>query len=93
MIVVYSVLAGLVWGAIFGLIGALITKKIASGDERKIGAMSMLRLLIDAAALAAVYFTRDLLPLRFEVTLVTTAIALSLIGIIAAFRVAASMKK
>lgn len=93
MIIVYSLLAGLVWGVLIGLIGAVITKKMASGDQRKIASLSMIRMLIDVAALAAVYFTRDLLPLRFEYTLIAAAIALSLIGIVAAFRVAASLKK
>ncbi len=92
MIIVWSVLAGLAWGALFGLISAVITKKIAAGGGKKIPVLSMLRLLVDFAALAAVYFTRDLLPLRFEYTLIAAAVALSLIGIVAAFRTAASMK-
>ena len=92
MIIALSILAGLAWGALFGLSSALISKKIASGDGKKIPALGMIRMLIDVAALAAVYFTRDLLPLRFEVTLVSAAIALSLVGIVAAFRTAASMK-
>ena len=92
MIVVWSILAGFAWGAIFGLAGAMITKKIASGDEKKIASLSMSRMMIDLAALAAIYFARNLLPLRFEVTLITAAITLSLFGIIAAFRIAASLK-
>ncbi|MBR0040811.1 MAG: hypothetical protein IJP64_05470 [Oscillospiraceae bacterium] len=93
MIIVLSVLAGLAWGALFGLISAGITKKIAAGDARKIASLSMIRMLIDAAALAVVYFTRNLLPLRFEATLIAAAAALSIIGIAAAFRTAAAMKK
>ena len=92
MIVVYSVLAGLVWGGLFGLINALIMKKAASGNERLLGAVSLVRTLIDAVALAVVYFTRNLLPLRFEITLISAAIAMSLIGIVSAFRTARSMK-
>ena len=93
MIIFLSILAGLAWGALFGLISAVVTKKIASGDGRLVGALSGVRLLVDLAALAAVYFTRELLPLRFEYTLIATAIALSLVSIVAAFRTAASMKK
>ncbi len=93
MIIALSILAGLLWGALFGLIGAAITKKIAAGDGRKAASLSMLRMLIDAAALAAVFFARGLLPLRYEYTLIATAVSLSLIGIVAAFRIAASMKK
>lgn len=93
MTIVLSVIAGLVWGSLFGLIGALITKKMVSGSDRMISSMSLVRTLLDVVALAAVYFTRNLLPLRFEVTLIATAVALSLIGIIAAFRTAAALKK
>ena len=93
MITVWSVAAGLVWGTLFGLIGARVTKKMANGSEREISSMSLVRTVMDVIALAAVYFTRNLLPLRFEVTLVSTAVALTLIGIVAAFSIAAQMKK
>ena len=93
MITVWSVAAGLVWGTLFGLIGARVTKKMAKGSVREISSMSLVRTVMDVIALAAVYFTRNLLPLRFEVTLVSTAVALTLIGIVAAFRIAAQMKK
>ena len=92
MITLWSVAAGLVWGTLFGLIGARVTKKMASGSEREISSMSLVRTVMDVIALAAVYFTRNLLPLRFEVTLVSTAVALTLIGIVAAFRIARSLK-
>ena len=93
MITLWSVAAGLVWGTLFGLIGARVTKKMTSGSEREISSMSLVRTVMDVIALAAVFFTRSLLPLRFEVTLVSTAVALTLIGIVAAFRIAAQMKK
>ena len=87
-----SVLVGLVWGGLFGLLNAVITKKLSSGDERQLSSMSLIRTLLDVAALAAVYFTRNLLPLRFEYTLIATAVALSLIGIVVAFQVSKSMR-
>ena len=89
---VWSIVVGLVWGGLFGLLSALVTKKIAAGDTNKVAALGMLRMLIDLAALSAVYFTRRLLPLRFEYTLIATAVALSLVSIVAAFRTAAKMK-
>ncbi len=88
-----SVVAGLVWGGIFAVINALITKKMISGGDRQISSMSLIRTLIDAFALAVVYFTRNLLPLRFEVTLISAAAAMSIVGIVVAFRTAASMKQ
>lgn len=92
MTIVLSVLAGLVWGGLFGLLNARITKKIASGDQKQLAVLSLVRTLVDVAALAAVYFARDLLPLRFEIVLIATAVALSLIGIAAAFRTARTMR-
>ena len=53
MIIVFSILAGIVWGGLFGLLNILITKKVAAGDEKKIPALSMIRTLADVAALAA----------------------------------------
>ena len=90
---VLSVIAGLVWGGIFALIIAFLTKKMISGGDRKVSSLSLIRTLIDAFALAVVYFTRNLLPLRFEVTLISAAVAMSVIGIIVAFRTAASMRE
>lgn len=92
MQIVYSVLAGLVWGGAVGLVNLLVTKKVISSSPEKISAVSLLRTLIDVAALAAVYFTRRLLPLRFEATLIATAVTLSLVSILLSFRLAASMK-
>ena len=91
-IILLSILAGLLWGALAGLANTLVTKKMAGGSARLLGAMSMVRTLIDVAALAAVYFTRDLLPLRFEIVLIATAVSLSLFMIVASFRLSASMK-
>ena len=90
--VVFSILAGLVWGALAGSVNALVTKKMAGGDTRMLGAMRLVRTAIDVAALAAVYFTRNLLPLRFEIVLIATAVSLSLMMIVASFRLSASMK-
>lgn len=45
-------------------------------------AASLLRMLVNIAALAAVYFTRKLLPLPFYGTIIGTAVGLSLVGIL-----------
>lgn len=87
-----SVLAGLLWGGLCGLVNMLLTKKMASGSTQQISSLGIIRTAVDLVALAAVYFTRGLLPLRFEYTLIATAVALSLVGIISAFRLSASMK-
>lgn len=88
-----SILVGLVWGAVFGLINAAVTRKLASGNEQQLSSMSLIRTLIDVVALAAVYFTRNLLPLQFQYTLIATAVSLSVIGIVVAFQVSKTMRK
>ena len=93
MSIVLSVLAGLLWGGLFGLVNTLLTKKAVSGSAQQISSVGILRTAVDLIALAAVYFTRNLLPLRFEYTLIATAVALSLVGILSAFRLSASMRK
>ena len=93
MTVALSVVAGLVWGAAFGLLNAFITKKLISGGEKQLASLGLIRTLIDVFALAVVFLTRNLVPLRFEATLISAAVAMSLIGIIVAFRTAASMKQ
>ena len=93
MQILFSVLAGLAWGGAVGLVNLLIAKKIAKKKPEQLGAMSLLRTFIDVAALAAVYFTRELLPLRFEITLIATAVTLSLVTILLSFRLAAKMKE
>ena len=86
-----SVLAGLLWGGLCGLVNMLLTKKMASGSAQQISSLGVIRTAVDLVALAAVYFTRSLLPLRFEYTLIRSAVALRLVGIISAFRLSASM--
>ena len=92
-IVIFSVLAGLIWGGLVGLANMLVTRKMMRGGANMLTAMSLVRTFVDVAALAAVYFTRDLLPLRFEVVLITTAVVLSLVTIVVSFRLSASLKK
>lgn len=92
MQIALSILAGLLWGGAAGLVNLLITKKMLKGPAERLTAMGLLRAFIDVAALAAVYFTRKLLPLRFEITLIATAVTLSLVTILLSFRLAASMK-
>ena len=54
MQILFSVLAGLVWGGAVGLVNVLVTKKLMMGSANQVGAMSLLRTFLDVAALAAV---------------------------------------
>ena len=88
-----SAAAGLVWGVAVAFLNAFITKKMASRGDRALAAGGLIRTLVDAAALAAVFLLRNVIPLRYEVVLIATAIALSLVSIVLSYRLAASMKK
>ena len=74
-------------GFIFGSLVAFGNVRIFRTGVRKnsvnavIGA-SMLRMLVNIAALPVVYFTRNLLPLPFYGTIIGTAVGLSLMGIL-----------
>lgn len=87
MKLVFGILAGLVWGGLCGLLNTGILKKsIEKNENQALMAGNLLRLLVDAAALGAVFLLRKVLPFSFEGALVGTAIALSLVTIAFAFR-------
>ncbi len=82
-----GVLVGLVWGALAGLLNAFINQKLlARGSTNALMAGNLLRLIVDFAAMAAVYLLRNLLPFSWEAVLIGTAVALSLVTIVFAFR-------
>lgn len=87
MQMLFGILAGLVWGALCGLLNVGILKRsIGKNENSALMAGNLLRLLVDAAALGAVFLLRGLLPFSFEAALVGTAIALSLVTLVFAFR-------
>ena len=78
---------GLVWGALWGVVNMVIMKKAVARNETKaVLAANLGRMAIDVAALAAVFLLRGLLPFSWEAMLVTTALALSAVSIVFAFR-------
>ena len=80
-------LAGLAWGAVCGVLNILILKKaIAKNNNNAIMAANMGRMAVDLAALGAVFLLRGLLPFSYEAMLVGTAVALSVVTLIYAYR-------
>lgn len=74
---------GFVFGALVSFANAQITRhSVRKNSANAIMAASILRMLVNIAALAVVYFTRNLLPLPFYGTIVGTAVGLSLVGIL-----------
>lgn len=78
---------GLIWGAAIGLLNYQITKASLKKDKTAalMGA-NMLRSLIDLLALGLVFLLRKVLPFSFEATLVATAVGLSIMTIVLAYK-------
>lgn len=73
---------GFALGALVAFANMCITRRaVRKNSTNAMMAASMLRMLLNIAALAAVYFTRNLLPLPFYGTIIGTALGLSLVGI------------
>ncbi len=82
-----GVLAGLVWGGLIGLVNTLIMKKgLKKNDSNLVMAANLGRMALDLAALGLVFLLRGLLPFPYEAMLIGTAVALSLVSLIFAFR-------
>ena len=87
MKIVIGVLAGLVWGALIGLVNTLIMKKgLKKNDSNLVMAANLARMVLDLAALGLVFLLRNLLPFPYEPMLVGTAVALSVVSLVFAFR-------
>lgn len=93
MNLVIGVLVGLVWGALAALLNLYINKKaLAKASTNALMAANFGRLAVDIAALGAVFLLRKLLPFSYEATLIGTAISLSLLTVIFAYRLAGKQK-
>lgn len=90
-------LIGGVVGAVFGFAVAAVSAAATRRNMKKdsvnaVMAGSMLRTLLDIAALAAVYLLRNVLPFPFYGVIVGTAIGLSVGGIVLASRIGRKLK-
>ena len=93
MNLVIGVLVGLVWGALAALLNLYINKKaLAKASTNALMAANFSRLAVDIAALGVVFLLRKLLPFSYEATLIGTAISLSLLTVIFAYRLAGKQK-
>ena len=86
---VFGALIGLAWGAAAGLLNCFISlRAIRKNSEKAVISANVLRMAIDVVALGTVFLLRNVLPFRIEMILVGTAIALSLMSIVFAYKVA-----
>lgn len=72
---------GFIFGSLVAFVNMCITRRgLQKNSANAVMAASLLRMLVNIAALAVVYFTRNLLPLPFYGTIIGTAAGLSLVG-------------
>ena len=90
---VLGALAGLLWGAAAAVLNMVISKKaLEKSNSTALLAANLGRMAVDVAALAVVFLLRKVLPFSYEAMLIGTAVALSLVTIFFAFRLAGKQK-
>ena len=93
MMTIVGVVCGLIWGTAAAFLNFSITKgSVSKNSAAALTGASVLRLVVDFAALGLVFLLRGLLPFRFEYMLVATAIAMSLTTIFCAYRLSNQLK-
>lgn len=94
MNILVSVLCGAAWGLLVAWINSRITaRSIKTGGSTAPMLANMCRMLLDVAALAAVFLLRGVLPFHFEATIISTAAALSLSTIVFTFMIVKNTDK
>ena len=90
MLAALSATARLLYHISYPFVNAFVTKKcIAKQSTNAIMASNLVHMLVDVAALAAVFLVRNLSWLNFAVAIVATAAALSITTIVFTFKLAA----
>ena len=87
---VIGALVGIIWGCIGALINCAITKAaVKKGKDSAMLVANLLRITVDIVLLGTIVLVRDLIPFSFELALVGTVAALSIVNIVFAFKLAA----
>lgn len=82
-----GLLAGLAWGVLAALLNHRISlAMIAKNTTPALLGANLLHTAVDIAALGTIFLLRKVLPFRYDAALVGTAIALSLLTIVLAYR-------
>ena len=94
MKIAIAIVAGVVWGALAALINLAINKKaLAKANTSALLAANLGRTAVDLAALGIVFLLRKVLPFPYEAMMLGTAISLSLLTVLFAFRMAGKGKR
>ena len=84
---VFGALAGLLWGALAAFVNFKINQAALkrSTNASMMGA-NLARTGVDLVALGTVFLLRKVLPFSFEAAIIATAIALSILTVVSAYR-------
>lgn len=81
-----SVLVGAVWGLLACAVNyCLLQSAVKKSTANAVSNASLARVAVDAAALGVVFLLRNTLPIDFAAAILSTAVVLSLGGIVSAF--------
>lgn len=84
---VIGAVIGLAWGALIAWLNLQINKNaLKKNDTKAMMTASIGRMIIDVAALGAVFLLREYLPGNFEATIAGTAASLGLLTVVFAFQ-------
>lgn len=93
MAYVLGAVCGLIWGAAAAFLNFTISKRsIAKNSTSAILGANVLRVAVDLVALGAVFLLRRVLPFRYEATLIATALAMSMVTIVLAYRMSMDLR-
>ena len=84
---VLGALAGILWGALAAFVNFNINKAaLKKSSNTSMLAANLARTGVDLVALGTVFLLRKLLPFHFEAALIATAITLSTLTVVFAYR-------
>lgn len=80
-------LVGLIWGAAAAVLNAYISKRaLAKNSAKSLLLANVIRCFVDIAALAVMFLLRKVLPFSFEAAIIGTALAMSMLTIVFAYK-------
>ena len=91
MNIAVSVLIGMCWGTAAAFAGSRLLKKaLEKKDVRYFNRMNTLKIIVDVAAIAVLFFLRNVLPFNSVAAMFGTAVAVSVLSTVFSFKIAAA---
>lgn len=86
-----SVISGLCWGSAVAFANSRLLKKaIEKQSVKHFNRINTLRVIIDVAAIAVLFFLKSVLPINSIIAMLSTAVAISVLSTVLSFKIAAA---